>query len=227
MPRALITAGVVVGVLAGAGMLAGAAHAQPAPDPAPTAYAPPPHLPAMPAPADEPVEDDVGDQAISAQLGLATGARATPGGLRVAGHYLYQLAERDWFDGIASFTFGSVRAACFRDRADKVVCDHGLADGAGVEVVGGVRRMFAAQGAFRPYARLGLGLGLARFSNDSVSGFTLAAHGGGGVRVKVAPSIAVVGEGDLALGFGSFNRAIGTEPQVSLAVTAGVEFRLR
>ena len=30
----------------------------------------------------------------------------TPGGLRVAGHYLYQLPTQDWFDGTASFTFG-------------------------------------------------------------------------------------------------------------------------
>lgn len=240
MSRQLIAAG---GLLV---VLAGAAHAQPASDPAPapasmpappaadpaaapapTAYAPRPHIPALAVPPAEPLEADVGDQAISAQLGLATGARATPGGLRIAGHYLYQLAERDWFDGIASFTFGGSRAACFRDRADQVVCNHGLADGAGVEVVGGVRRMFAPQGAFRPYARLGLGLGLARFADDDVSGFTIDVHGGGGVRVKVAPSIAIVGEADLALGFGSFNRGLGTEPQVSLAVTAGVEFRLR
>ncbi|MEO7735722.1 MAG: hypothetical protein ABIY55_32505 [Kofleriaceae bacterium] len=242
MSRQLITA---AGLLA---VLAGAAHAQPASAPAPavdpaplpapsaadpaaapapTGYAPRPHIPALAAAPAEPLESDVGDQAISAQLGLATGARATPGGLRIAGHYLYQLAERDWFDGIANFTFGGSRAACFRDRADKVVCNHGLADGAGVEVVGGVRRMFAPQGAFRPYARLGVGLGLARFADDDVSGFTIEAHAGGGVRVKVAPSIAIVGEADLALGFGSFNRALGTEPQVSLAVTAGVEFRLR
>ena len=227
MSRQLITAVLV--------MSASAAYAQPVSDPAPaspapTAYAPPPHIPAVaPSPAEpaEPPDHDIGDQAISAQLGLATGARATPGGLRIAGHYLYQLAEHDWFDGIASFTFGSSRAACFRDRSDRVVCSHGLADGAGVEVVGGVRRMFAPQGAFRPYARVGVGLGLARFADDSVSGFTINAHGGGGVRVKVAPSIAVVGEADLALGLGSFNRGVGSEPQVSLAVTAGVEFRLR
>jgi hypothetical protein len=204
MSRQLIWAPALLAVLAGA------AHAQPA----------------SPLPEPTPREDD-GDQAISAQLGLATGARATPGGLRIAGHYLYQLAEQDWFDGIANFTFGGSRAACFRDRTDRIVCDHGLADGAGFEVVGGVRRMFAAQGAFRPYARLGVGLGLARFSDDSVSGFTVNAHGGGGIRVKVAPSIAIVGEGDLAFGLGSFNRGVGSEPQVSLAITAGVEFRLR
>ena len=107
------------------------------------------------------------------------------------------------------------------------MCNHGLADGAGVEVVGGVRRMFAPQGAFRPYARVGVGLGLARFADDSLSGFTINAHGGGGVRVKVAPSIGIVGEADLAFGLGSFDRGVGSEPQVSLAVTAGVEFRLR
>jgi hypothetical protein len=199
----------------------------------PTGYAPPARIPAMaprPSPAeadDNDTNDELGDQGISAQLGLATGGRLTPGGLRVAGHYLYQLSGRDWFDGIASFTFGSGRAACFRDRDDKVVCDHGLADGVGVEAIGAVRRMFAPQGAFRPYARIGVGLGLARFADDDVSGFTIAVHGGGGVRVKVAPSIAVVGEADLALGFGSFNREIGTEAQLGLAITAGVEFRLR
>ena len=60
-----------------------------------------------------------------------------------------------------------------------------------------------------------------------MSGVTVPAHGGGGVRVKLAPSIAVVAEGDLALGFGSFNRDLGSEIQFGLAVTAGAEFRLR
>jgi hypothetical protein len=242
-----LIAATVVGVTLG---IAGAAYAQPAPDvappspspdpevPSPSGYAPPAQIPPMtspparpsrprPADADPAPDDDLGDQAISAQLGLATGGRITPGGLRVTGHYLYQLSGRDWFDGIASFTFGSGRAACFRDRDDQVACDHGLADGVGVEAIGAVRRMFSAQGAFRPYARIGLGLGLARFADDDVSGGTVAVHGGGGVRVKVAPSIAIVGEADVALGFGSFNRGIGTAAQLGLAITAGVEFRLR
>jgi hypothetical protein len=47
------------------------------------------------------------------------------------------------------------------------------------------------------------------------------------VRVKVAPAIAVVAEGVLALGFGSFNRGLGSQIQFDLAVTAGAEFRLR
>lgn len=181
--------------------------------------------PATPAPASP--DDEIGDQGISAELGLASGGRVTPGGLRVSGHYLYQLAERDWFDGAASFTFGSGRAACFRDRGDAVVCRHGLADGTGVELTASIRRLFAPQGGFHPFARAGVGLGLARFASDDVSGATIALHGGGGVSVTVAPSIAVVGEGELALGFGGFGRGLGFEPQLGLAVTAGVEFRLR
>ena len=27
-------------------------------------------------------------------------------GLRIAGHYLYQLSDEDWFDSAASFTYG-------------------------------------------------------------------------------------------------------------------------
>jgi hypothetical protein len=171
--------------------------------------------------------DEIGDQAVSAELGLATGGRVTPGGLRIAGHYLYQLSARDWFDGIARFTFGSGRGACFRDRQDAVVCNHGLADGSGIEISVSVRRVFAPQGAFRPFARVGVGLGLARFAGDDVSGFTIPLHASGGMRVTVAPSIAVVVEADLALGFGSFSRGLGAEPQLGLAVTAGAEFRLK
>jgi opacity protein-like surface antigen len=173
------------------------------------------------------IDDEIGDQGISAELGLATGGRVTPGGLRVAGHYLYQLSEHDWFDGAVGFTFGSGRAACFRDREDALVCRHGLAEGSGVELSASVRRLFAPQGAFRPFARAGVGLGLARFTDDDVSGVTIALHGGGGLRVNVAPSIAVVAEGDLALGFGRFNQGLGGEPLLGLAITAGAEFRLR
>ena len=172
-------------------------------------------------------EDEVGDQGVSAQIGLAGGGRVTPGGLRIAGHYLYQLSERDWFDGSAGFTFGSGRAACFRDRMDQRVCSHGLADGVGVEVTASIRRLFAPQGAFRPFARAGVGFGLVQFSDDDVSGLTVTLHGAGGMRVKVAPAIAVIAEGDLALGFGTFGHGVGGEPQVGFAVTAGAEFRLR
>lgn len=205
MPRRLTV--VLALVLAGG---AGAARAQPAAD-ASTTITP----------------DDVGDQSVSAELGLATGGRVTPGGLRIAGHYLYQLSALDWFDGAASFTYGGGSAACFRDRMDATICDHGLADGGAVELSASVRRMFAANGSFRPFARAGIGLAIVRFSDDDVSGLAIPLHAGGGVRALVAPSIAVVAQADLALGLGFFNQGLGTEPQLGLTITAGAEFILR
>lgn len=217
----------------------GAARAQPAPDPAaPGSPAPDASrsaaLPAAPAPGPTapvataaPADDDIGDQAISAELGVAAGGRVTPGGLRIAGQFLYQLSEDDWFDSAASFTYGSGATACFRDRSNAVVCQHGLADGAGLELQATIRHMLAPQGAFHPFVRLGVGLGLVRFGRDEVSGFTIPAHGGGGIRVTVAPGVAIVAEGDLMLGFGSFSRGLGSQPQLGLSVAAGVEFRLR
>ncbi len=173
------------------------------------------------------VADDMGDQGVGATLGLALGGRVTAGGLRVAGDYLYQLSDQDWFDGIAAFTFGSGAGGCFRDRMDQVQCDHGLAEGTSLEIAGGVRRMFAAQGAFRPFARVALGLAYTRFSNDDVSGVSIPLHAAGGLRARVANGVAVVGMAELAIGVGSFGRGLGAEPLVGFAVTAGAEFRLR
>ena len=171
--------------------------------------------------------EDLGDQGIGAEIGIAAGGRVTPGGLRVGGHYLYQLSDQDWFDGTASFTFGSDSAGCYQDQMATLVCEHGFTSGRGVEVAATVRRMFAAQGAFRPFARAGLGVSLVRFSADEISGIAFPVHLGGGVRARVAPAVAVVAQADLQVGLGRFGDALGTEPQVGVAFTAGAEFRLR
>ncbi len=197
-----------------------------APEPTP-APAPEPPTTTTTATAPEHSDIDIGDQLLAAQIGLATGGRDTPGGLRVAGHYLYQLTDRDWFDGTAAFTFGAGHAACFRDRMNTLVCDHGLADGDGVEIAANVRRMFSPQGMFQPYAGVGLGLGLVRFGSDDVSGIAIPLHASGGVRAAVSDAIAVVAEAQLALGFAKFNHTLGTEPQLGLSITAGAEFRLK
>lgn len=185
--------------------------------------------PATPAAATTPAPapDEVGDQGIGGDLGIAAGGRTTPGGLRLAGHYLYQLSDQDWFDGIASFTFGGGSAACFHDRSNKLVCDHGSLDGDEVEIAATVRRYFAGQGAFRPFARAGLGFGLIHFGGDSVSGFAIPVHVGGGVRADVTDDLAIIGQADLAAGIALCNRGLGVEPQLGFAVTAGAEFRLR
>ncbi len=170
--------------------------------------------------------EDIGEQAIGAELGVATGGRVTPGGLRLAGHYLYQLSDEDWFDGGASFTFGSSGAACFRDRMNNYICDHGLTDGGGVQISATVRRFFAAQGAFRPFARAGLGIGLVRFPDDGVTGLAIPLHLGGGVRASVDDGIAVIAQAELEVGFGVFGKSLGLEPQLGASVVAGAEFRL-
>ena len=170
--------------------------------------------------------DDLGDQGIGGDLGIAAGGRTTPGGLRIAGHYLYQLTDQDWFDGTASFTFGGGGAACFRDRSNRLVCDHGLADGDAVEIIAGVRRYFAAQGQFRPFARVGIGIGLVRFGGDAVSGLVIPLHAGGGVRAAITDDLAIVAQADLEVGLGFFNKGLGVEPQHGASVVAGAEFRL-
>jgi|MudIll2142460700_1097286.scaffolds.fasta_scaffold383915_1 hypothetical protein len=176
-------------------------------------------------PADE-ASDQLPDQSVGASIGIAGGGRVTPGGLRLSGHYLYQLSAQDWFDGTASFTFGGGGAECFRDRMDYVICDHGFADGRGLEVIAAVRRYFAAQGKFRPFARLGVGVSVVRFGDDDVTGIAIPLHLGGGVRANVAEQVAVVAQAELVAGIGRFDRGMGTEPQLGIAVTAGAEFRL-
>jgi hypothetical protein len=169
---------------------------------------------------------DMSDQAIGASIGVATGGRVTAGGLRLAGHYLYQLSDRDWFDGTAAFTFGGGSAQCFRDRTNAYVCDHGLADGGSIELAAGVRHYLGGQGQFWPFLLGGIGVRGVDFSADSVSGIGLALHAGGGLRASVSDNIAVSAQGELELGFGAFNHTLGIEPQLGVAITAGVEFRL-
>ena len=170
--------------------------------------------------------DALPDQALGGSIGIAGGGRVTAGGLRVEGHYLYQLAAQDWFDGTAAFTFGGGGAECFRDRMDYVICDHGFTDGRAVEVVAAVRRYFDAQGQFRPYARLGVGLAIVRFGDDDLTGLAIPLHAGGGVRAAVADGVAVVANAELVAGIARFGRGLGNEPQLGIAVTAGAELRL-
>jgi hypothetical protein len=172
-------------------------------------------------------EDELGDQLIGGQIGLAAGGRTTAGGLRITGHYLYQLTDQDWFDGTASFTFGSGAAACFRDRGDTRLCDHGLGSGAAVELSAAVRRMLAPQGRFRPFIRGAVGLALVRFTGDDLSGAAIPLHAGAGLRATVAPGVAVIALADAMIGLAAFGRGVGGEPQLGLAITAGAEIRLR
>jgi hypothetical protein len=168
----------------------------------------------------------VSDQGVAATLGLAAGGRTTAGGLAVSGHYLYQLSDEDWFDGTATFSFGSGAPACFRDRDAQLICQHGLVDGASAEVAANVRHYLGGSGEFWPYVRLGVGVGIVRYSDDDLTGFTIPMHAGAGFRVSVADGVAVIAEAALQIGIAKFSRSLGVEPQLGASVMGGVEFRL-
>jgi opacity protein-like surface antigen len=167
-----------------------------------------------------------GDQALAASLGLELGGRLSPGGLHVAGAYLYRLTENDWFDGGLSFTFGSGQAACFRDREDDFVCDHGPLDGFGAELFGGLRRYFPGQGRFTPYGRAAVGVRRVGFGDDDVTGWAVPLQLGGGVRATIAERMTVSAGIDLRVGPAWFNRELDSQPHLGLAVHGGFEYQL-
>lgn len=169
----------------------------------------------------------IAEREFSAELGLSAGGRSTVGGARITGRFLYQLASQDWFEGSAIFNFGSSSAACFRDRNDARICEHGAVDGSAVELSFGVRRYFDQGSAYLPFARAAIGLGIARFADDDITGLIVPLHAGGGLRVVVAPRFAIVGLAELTLGFGKFGGNLGIEPQLGFGISAGVEFSTR
>lgn len=191
-----------------------------------------PALADMPSPAsgiDPPAKvapADMSDQAIGAGLGAALGGRDTPGGLRVEGHYLYQLSDADWFDGTAAFTFGGGAAECFYDRSDTYTCDHGVAQGDGFEVIASVRHFLTGRDIYWPFLNGGIGLGYARYGSDGVGGLQIPLHLGGGLRVSISEEIAIVAQLEVEVGIGVFGHGIGLEPQLGGDLTVGVEFRL-
>lgn len=174
----------------------------------------------------ESLADPAGEQELGGTLGIETGGRTSPGGFQLASAYLYRLSDEDWFDGGVTVTYGGGSAACFRDRDGDLLCDHGLLDGFAAEVSGGVRRFFAGQKKFSPYARAAVGLRVATYTADDVTGLAIPLILGGGVRAAVTDGIAVVGGADLRAGPAFFGGDLGAEPHFTLSVHVGAEFRL-
>jgi hypothetical protein len=168
----------------------------------------------------------IGDREIGAELGLASGGKTTPGGLRVAGRFLYQLSGSDWFDGSVAFTFGSGGAACFRNRADVFTCAHGALDGFAGQLGGGVRRFVGGKQGFRPWVRVGAAARVLRFGDDGVTGFAVPLSVAGGIRVRVADNVAVGGEAAFEAGPAWLGHGLGGELSLGFAVTALGEIAL-
>ncbi len=173
-------------------------------------------------------EEDAGGatQEMGARIGLDVGGRVSPGGLLLSGTYLYRLSDQDWLDQSVGFTFGGRGAACFRDRSDDLLCDHGILDGFAIDAAIGLRRYLTSSDEFSPYVRAGIAFRGVVFTGDDVSGFAFPVFAAGGVRAKVAPRVSVVADAMLRTGFAIFNRGLGVEPHASFAVQAGVELVL-
>jgi len=173
-----------------------------------------------------PKPDAIATQEIGALLGTAMGGGVTPGGVALDGRYLYRLSDLDWFETGANFVLGGGSAECFRDRQSTLVCEHGLVDGFAAEFSGGIRRYFTGQQQFRPYLRASVGLRILSFSGDSLRGVAVPITGGAGLRVDVANRVLIVAEASLSGGPAILGRGLGIEPNLGLAVSAGVEFTL-
>lgn len=172
------------------------------------------------------LEEVAGERELGGRLGVAMGNGLTPGGLRAAGVMLYRLSRDDWFEGTLAFTFGRSRAACFTDRDGVFTCDHGVIDGAAIDILAGVRRFVAVRERFAPYVRAGLGLRVASFGGDDVRGLAIPVVGGVGVRARVNELVAVGADAGLELGIGWFDHGLGAAAQIGVALQATVDIWL-
>jgi hypothetical protein len=168
----------------------------------------------------------VSTQILGANLGLELGGGTSPGGLRVGLSYLYRLNDTDWLDSGAGFTFGSGDAACFRDRDDERVCDHGFASGFAAEAIVSIRRELSEREGFRPYVRAGLAFRLVSFGGDDVIGFSVPLLGSLGLHRRLHERVSLVAAVDLRTGWGVFNRDLGLEAQGSASFAVGAEVDL-
>jgi hypothetical protein len=168
------------------------------------------------------------DQEIGARLGTQLGAfGVTPGGLRVGGVFLYRLSERTWFDAEAASSFGAGASQCSVRQGERLDCEHGLADGFGFQLGGHLRWFLSARpSGFQPYVRGGLGVDVAHFGGDDVTGVALTGRASFGVRYPVASGVRVGGEALVSAGPGFYGNGVGIEPYAALLVQFGVEISL-
>lgn len=163
---------------------------------------------------------------LAGDLGFEIGGRSTPGGLHVGASYLYRLSEIDWFDAGAGFTFGGGDTACFRDRDDSLVCDHGFASGFAVEAIAAIRRELGERRGFYPFVRGGVALRLISFRGDDLVGFGVPLLLSAGLHREVAERVRLTAAVEIRTGWSVFDRGLGLEPQFSGSIFVGAEFDL-
>lgn len=173
------------------------------------------------------VVDDPRQVALAAEVGLTGGGGATPGGLRVGGHYLYRLADHDWFDSGLAFTFGGRGDACVGDvmtAAGAPPCTRAVSDGFAGDLVLGLRRELTPRQGFTPFVRLAGFARVLRF--DDVAGVAAGGELGAGVRAPIGRGVAVLAGAHGFVGAAHLDGAGGGR-QLGLAVTVGAELGMR
>lgn len=179
-----------------------------------------------PAPEPRPLgKQEVGVR-VGAQLGLG---EVSPGGVRLGGVFLYRLADAWWFDGDAAVAFGRDQRECGPAGATDptLECDHGVLDGFSLRLAVGARYVLDARpSGFVPYLRGGVYGGAASFGEDDVGGPTFGLTAAGGLRIRVADPVALVGEAQLDAGWAFYGGDIGTRGTLALTVLFGVDFAL-
>ena len=179
-----------------------------------------------PAAADDGVVGDGLDEArqvaLAADVGFSGGGVSTPGGLRVGGHYIYRLDDRDWFDSSVAFTFGGRGEACMDGAAGAMPCDRAVTDGFAADLAMGVRRELAPRRGFTPFVRAAAFARALRFTD--VGGFAAGGELGAGVRAPVGGQLALVAG---ATGFLGARLTGDADRQLGMTVTVGAEVGMR
>ncbi len=172
--------------------------------------------------------DAAAGQEIGGALGFEAGGRVSPGGLQLTGYHMFRLSDVDWLESSVAFTVGGAGGACFRDRQDVVICDHGLVNGLAGEVAIGIRRFLAdyRQDRFIPFARVGVGARFVNFSTDEVRGVAIPAIIGGGVRARLTHQFALSAGATARAGIAFMNKGLGAQPHFTFSIQFAAEFAL-
>ncbi len=175
------------------------------------------------------VVDDDRQVALAADVGLSGGGVTTPGGLRFGGHYLYRLADHDWFDSGLAFTFGGRGDACavttMAGAGAAMPCTRDVTDGFAGDLSLGLRRELRPRRGFTPWVRLAGFARVLRF-ND-VAGVAAGGELGLGVRAPINPQLAVVAGANGFVGVAHLGGPATDGRQLGLTVTVGAEVAMR
>lgn len=167
-----------------------------------------------------------GQQELGLSMGVSGGTNLAPGGLVLAGAYLYRMVGNEWLEMGVRFIRGGSEAGCFRDRQDEVECNYGFFAGSTAELSLSFRHYFDGPLRFRPFIKLGTGVRLIEFRGDDSRGLGIPLRIGGGLRARVSKHLVAVGQFEGEGGYSYLNQNIDSAFWASLNVMAGLEISI-